>query len=160
MKLGKIFFYFIAKALFVLELFIFLNFRSLNSMTSSNHIVQKLWNSPFTDYFPYMTNHPLFYLFSKPPAFDNIVLAILSHRINTKKHMKIVKKIASIPLSMTFLSFCLLFFIKFSFFHQIIVLQKLCKMFFISSKKLFSCSRYSSFCNFFPFFPHFPDSKG
>ena len=34
------------------------------------------------------------------------------------------------------------------------------KCFFISSKKLFSFSRYSIFCNFFPSFPHFPDSKG
>ena len=31
---------------------------------------------------------------------------------------------------------------------------------FISSKKLFSFSRYSNFCNFFPSFPQFPDSKG
>ena len=35
-----------------------------------------------------------------------------------------------------------------------IALQKLWKMFFISSKKLFSFSRYSNFCNFFPYFPH------
>ena len=41
-----------------------------------------------------------------------------------------------------------------------IALPKLWKMFFISSKKLFSFSRYSSFCSFFPSFPHFPDSKG
>ena len=41
------------------------------------------------------------------------------------------------------------------FFHQMIALQKLWKMFFISSKKLFSFSRYSKFCIFvFPsFFP-------
>ena len=37
-------------------------------------------------------------------------------------------------------------FIKFLFFHQIIALQKLWKMLFISSKKLFSFSRYSIFC--------------
>ena len=39
-------------------------------------------------------------------------------------------------------------------FHQMIVLQKLWKMFFISSKKLFSFSRYSNFCIFVfsPFF--------
>ena len=30
----------------------------------------------------------------------------------------------------------------------------------ISSKKLFSFSRYSNFCKFFPSFPRFPDSKG
>ena len=40
-------------------------------------------------------------------------------------------------------------------FHQMIALQKLRKMVFISSKKLFSFSRYSNFCMFlFPlFFP-------
>ena len=37
-------------------------------------------------------------------------------------------------------------FIKFSFFHQMIALQKLCKTLFMSSKKLFSFSRYSNFC--------------
>ena len=37
-------------------------------------------------------------------------------------------------------------FIKFLFFHQMIALQTLWKMFFISSKKLFSFSRYSIFC--------------
>ena len=36
--------------------------------------------------------------------------------------------------------------IEFLFFHQMIVLQKLWKMLFISSKKLFSFSRYSIFC--------------
>ena len=37
-------------------------------------------------------------------------------------------------------------FIKFLFFHQMITIQKLWKMLFISSKKLFSFSRYSNFC--------------
>ena len=37
-------------------------------------------------------------------------------------------------------------FTKFYFFHQMIALQKLWKMLFISSKKLFSFSRYSVFC--------------
>ena len=37
-------------------------------------------------------------------------------------------------------------FIKFLFFYQMIALQKLWKMLFISSKKLFSFSRYSIFC--------------
>ena len=32
-------------------------------------------------------------------------------------------------------------------------------MFFTSSKKFFSFSRCSNFCNFFPFLPHFPDSE-
>ena len=43
------------------------------------------------------------------------------------------------------------FFIKFLFFHQMIALQKRWKMFFISSKKLFSFTRYSDFCNFSSF---------
>ena len=40
-------------------------------------------------------------------------------------------------------------------FYQMIALQKLWKMFFMSSKKLFSFSRYSKFCIFFfpAFFP-------
>ena len=37
-------------------------------------------------------------------------------------------------------------FYKIFIFHQMIALQKLWKMFFISSKKLFSFSRYSNFC--------------
>ena len=37
-------------------------------------------------------------------------------------------------------------FIIFLYFHQMIALQKLWKMLFISSKKLFSFSRYSIFC--------------
>ena len=41
-------------------------------------------------------------------------------------------------------------------FHQMIALSKLWKMFFISSKKLFSFSRYSDFCIFiFPAFSAF-----
>ena len=47
-------------------------------------------------------------------------------------------------------------------FHQIIALEKLCKMFFISSKKLFLFLRHSSFCVFiFPlFFPVSYCSRG
>ena len=44
-------------------------------------------------------------------------------------------------------------------FHRMIALQKLGKMFFISSKKLFSFSRYSNFCNFI-FLSFFPVSHG
>ena len=40
-----------------------------------------------------------------------------------------------------------------------IALQKLWKMFFISSKKLFSFLRYPDFGNVSPCFPDFPDSK-
>ena len=49
------------------------------------------------------------------------------------------------------------FFITFLFFHQMIALQKLWKVFFVSSKKLFSFSSYSDFCIFSS---SFPDSKG
>ena len=45
---------------------------------------------------------------------------------------------------------CLLFFIKFLFFHQ---------MFFISLKQLPSFLGYSNFCIFYSSFPHFPNSK-
>ena len=48
----------------------------------------------------------------------------------------------------TIQSLCPLFFIKFLLFLQMIALQKLEKMFFISSKKFFSFLRYSIFCNF------------
>ena len=44
----------------------------------------------------------------------------------------------------------------FLFFHQMIALQKLWKILFISSKKLFFFSRYLNFCIFFQSFPHFP----
>ena len=44
-------------------------------------------------------------------------------------------------------------FIKFLFLHQMIALQKLWKMFFFLSKKLFSFSKYSNFCiSVLPFF--------
>ena len=59
-----------------------------------------------------------------------------------------------------FLKLVFAIFYHFLFFHQMIALEKLWKMFFISSKKLFSFSRYSDFGNFFPSFPQVPDSKG
>ena len=57
---------------------------------------------------------------------------------------------------------CVRYFLSnFYFFTKwYLVLQNLWKMFFISSKKLFSFSRYSDFCIFSSSFPHFPDSKG
>ena len=42
----------------------------------------------------------------------------------------------------TYIKACVCYFHKFLFFHQMIALQKLWKMLFISSKRLFSCSRY------------------
>ena len=47
-----------------------------------------------------------------------------------------------------------LLFHYFLILHQVITLQKLRKMLFISSKKLFLFSRYYNFWNFFPSFPH------
>ena len=58
-----------------------------------------------------------------------------------QKLIRIVKLVSAI--------FCQIFI-----FHQMIVLQKLWKMFFISSKKLLLFSRYSNFCIFI--FPSFP----
>ena len=56
---------------------------------------------------------------------------------------------------------CVRYFLSnFYFFYQMTTLQKLWKVFFISSKKLFLFSRYSIFCNFLTSFPHFPDIKG
>ena len=55
---------------------------------------------------------------------------------------------------------CPLFFIKFLFFHRMVAHQKLWKMFFISSKKLFLFSRYSNFCNFSLPFQTFQIQKG
>ena len=49
------------------------------------------------------------------------------------------------------------FFIEFLFFHPMIALKKLWEIFFISSKKLFSFSRFSNFRHFPPSFP--PSSK-
>ena len=51
-------------------------------------------------------------------------------------------------------------------FHQILIFSpndsppKTMTSVFHLSKKLFSFSRYSNFCNFFPSFEHFPDTKG
>ena len=41
-----------------------------------------------------------------------------------------------------------------------IALQKLWKVFLVSSQKLFSFWSYLNFCNFFSSFPHFPDTNG
>ena len=48
-----------------------------------------------------------------------------------------------IPESLTLFKACVQYFL---FFHQMIALQKLGKLLFISSKKLFLVSRYSNFC--------------
>ena len=79
------------------------------------------------------------------------------HTWKNKSFFFALKRIASciciLNLKMEFLSSnlkaCLRYFLSF---HEIIVLQKLWKMLFISSKQLFSFSRYSIFCSFFHFF--------
>ena len=76
-----------------------------------------------------------------------------------KADLKLLKSAPAYLILQCFVSLCALFFVKFLFFHQMIALLKLWEMFFISPKKLFSFSRYSSVCSFFPSFPHFPDSK-
>ena len=50
-----------------------------------------------------------------------------------------------------------LIFYQIFIFHRIAALQKLWKMFFISSQKLFSFSRYSNFC-IFVFLSFFPSN--
>ena len=54
---------------------------------------------------------------------------------------------------MLFLKLVSAIFLQIFIFHHMIALQKLWKMFFISSKKLSSFSRYSNFCiSIFPSF--------
>ena len=78
--------------------------------------------------------------------------AALLNSFNSMMKWIIVCLIISIT---PYLKFVFAIFIKFLFFHQMITLQNLWKMFFISSKKLFSFSRYSIFLykSFFPFLP-------
>ena len=57
------------------------------------------------------------------------------------------------------LKFMSAIFYQIFIFHEMAGHQKLRKMFFTSSKKLFSLSRISGFCSFSPSFPHVPDSK-
>ena len=106
---------------------------------------------------------PLYHLFLDVSSADIIFHKFLALR-STLTWKKIFvrnfpfQRIHSFPLP-TPLKLVSAFFIKFLFFHQNIALQKLWKMFFVSSKKLFSFSRYSDFCIFSSSFPHFPDSK-
>ena len=84
------------------------------------------------------------YIFDIPSVFPLLYLLLYSlstsligyntvHHINTRS-LKLVSSI----------------FIKFLFFDQMIALKKLWKMLFISSKKVFSFSRYSNFLYFCP----------
>ena len=64
------------------------------------------------------------------------------------------------------LSAKIVYYLVSAIFYQIAIFSrndsplKTMKNIFISSKMLFSFSRYLNFCNFFPSFPHFPHSKG
>ena len=70
----------------------------------------------------------------------NFIIKRLQHRCIPVKFAKFLKLVSAI-----------FYWIFFS--HQMIALQKLWKMFIISSKKLFSFSRYSDFCiSIFPSF--------
>ena len=83
------------------------------------------------------------------------------HKSWLKFQCNLVVPLFSLSMTITSVKACVRYFLSFFlFFHQMIALQKLWKMFFISSKKLFFFSRYSNFCNFSPSFPNFPDSKG
>ena len=63
-----------------------------------------------------------------------------------KCHGEFRRLIITLLLLLTYLKLASPIFIIFLFFNQIIALQKLWKMLFMSSKKLFSFSRYSNFC--------------
>ena len=118
---------------------------------------RKLLNSYFIDNFSYRTNIgccsmsiSLFQLISNKKLLSYFVGLVFNSVISFEK----------VLVCTSLKALCTLFFIKFLFFRQMISLQKLWKMCFISSIKLFLFLRYLNFCNFFPYFPHFPDSKG
>ena len=67
--------------------------------------------------------------------------------------LQILQAFASMPEH--FLKFVSAIFCQIFIFHQMIALQKLWKMFFISSKKLFLSLRYLNFC-IFVFLSFFP----
>ena len=108
------------------------------------------------DNYTFHANHKMliFFKFKMYPQKTSllILLSALTCKPNTSSSCK---QTLTLVLKLVFS-----IFLKFLFFHQIIALQNLWKMFFSSSKKLFSFSRYSNFCLFFSSFPHFPDSKG
>ena len=103
---------------------------------------------------------------------SNQSLSFLNSSNSTVKFLnllqqKLVKSIAAAPYWADNRIFCFVsllklvptIFYQILLFHQMITLQKLWKMFVISSKKLVLFLRYSNFCNFSSSFPHFPDSK-
>ena len=81
--------------------------------------------------------------------FDFCQLMRMDHNENiNNKNDKIYERVHRVSYIAMKSILKLLFTIFYQIFisHQMIVLQKLWKMFFISSKKLFSFSKYSNFC--------------
>ena len=78
---------------------------------------------------------------------------------NTHKKTTTLQQMNSGKIPNVVLKLASAIFIKFLFFHQTITLQKLWKAFFISSKKLFSFSRYSKFYIFSLLFHTFQIEK-
>ena len=99
----------------------------------------------------------------KNHIFQKYKFELLVYSTNTIRFLVVLKRVLlyicqilfSICYLLHYLKLVSTIFCQIFIFHQIIALQKLLKMFFISSKKLFSFSRYSNFCIFvFPsFFP-------
>ena len=86
---------------------------------------------------------------------DSVVLISLNvtWNIRNEVHLFLYKQSIFDPQPKSYLKLVSAIFYQFFIYHQIIALQKIWKIFFISSKKLFSFSRYSSFCIFvFPIF--------
>ena len=122
----------------------------------STYNISFFWGK--TEDWPYHCDH------CKPPlthslyAYIYIYIHTFCLRLKKANNSKMLKLF--VRSSVALLKLVAAIFIKFLFFLQIIALHKLWKMFFVSSKKLFSFSRYSNFCSVFHSFPHFPDLKG
>ena len=140
-KLGKIFF------IYFQNLFLFLrklNFRFLDvhilwchQMPKHKTIKRMFLNNLRSKHSLYMKFGQFMLFYKRKKLCKNCNLTTSSTPLCVCKELKLVSAI----------------FIKFVFFHQMIALQKLGKMLFISSKKLFSFLRYSNFCIFdLPFF--------
>ena len=86
------------------------------------------------------------------PVFKNVEERATAKNYHPVSLLSLVSKVFEKLLKLASFIFYQIFI-----FHQMIALQKLWKIFFISSKKLFSFSRYSNFCIFnFPSFSSQP----
>ena len=111
----------------------------------NNEALNIVWN--YSLYFVSLYLHAICILLLEFLISDNFLLVCFYEFIEQNKQSLSLKLVSAIFIDFFYFLFC-----------QIIALQKLCIFYY--SKKLFSFSRYSNFCNFFPFFSHFPDSKG